>query len=315
MRNCRRALISAIAVLGLTLSSGCALLDERVAGAGEQPGERIAIAVPDWPGGQANAAVAGYVLENELGIGVDLVPADQARAWDGLNDGTVQALLEDWGGLPEKTELYVRQKRSVVDAGELGVTGHIGWFVPKRFSDAHPDVLDWENLNDFAEDFNGELLQADAAYATFDAAIIEELGLELTPVAAGSESALLESITEASRTGAPLLTYWWQPHWLNAEVEMAEIRLPQHTLGCQSDPATVACAYPDLSPRKYLNAAFAQADTPAADFLRAFEWSTDDQNEVARLIEAEGLSPGAAAERWVTENPDQVERWLPGRDD
>ncbi|MGW7292401.1 glycine betaine ABC transporter substrate-binding protein [Streptomyces xiamenensis] len=315
MRNCRRALIAGVAVLGLTLSGGCALLDEGVAGAGEEPGERIAIAFPDWPGGQANAAVAAYVLETELGVGVDRLPVDQARAWDGLNDGTVQAVLEDWGGLPEKTELYVRQKRSVVDAGDLGITGHIGWFVPKRFSDAHPEVLDWENLNDFAEDFNGELLQADAAYATFDAAIIEELGLDLTPVAAGSESALVENITRASADGTPLLTYWWQPHWLNAEVEMAEIKLPRYTLGCQSDPETVACAYPDLAPRKYLNAAFAQTETPAAEFLRAFRWTTDDQNEVARLIEAEGLSPMAAAERWVTENPEAVEQWLPETQD
>ena len=63
--------------------------------------------------------------------------------------------------------------------------------------------------------------------------------------------------------------------------------------------------------RADLNAAFAQTETPAAEFLRAFRWTTDDQNEVARLIEAEGLSPMAAAERWVTENPEAVEQWLP----
>lgn len=321
-----RSLLAAGACVGLVTASGCSRPSDSPAGAYDQ----VVIAVPDWPGGQANAAVAGYVLENELGTPIGLRPVDQAAAWDALDDGSIHALLEDWGALPEKTELYRDKKQSVVDGGMLGITGHVGWFVPQAYADEHPEVLDWRNLNDFAAAFRtpasgreGQLLHGDPEYATWDDTLIEELGLDFETVAAGSEGALIDAVNGAGRRGAPLLAYWWEPHWLNAKVDMAEVKLPPHSQVCQDgadgagssgEAASVACGYPDIPLRKYLSADFAARGGAAADFLRAFSWSAGEQNEVAALIADEGMSPWAAAEQWVTEHPAAVAGWLPDED-
>ncbi|WP_326598671.1 glycine betaine ABC transporter substrate-binding protein [Streptomyces sp. NBC_01803] len=291
----RHPLLAGVGALCLVATSACSVAGRVTGGAEADP---VYIAMPDWPGGQANAAVAAHVLEAELGVDVVTYPTDQATAWDAIGDGAIQAILEDWGALPDKTELHVEHKKDVVDAGGLGITGHVGWFVPADFAEAHPRALQWRNLNDFADLLGGAVLQGDPQDATRDEAIIEELGLDLRTVAAGSEDALVEEIYRAGSGGAPLLTYFWQPHWLATEVELEEVDLPGY--------------YPRIELRKYLNADFAADGGPAAVFLRNFSWTADDQNAVAELIANEGLSPAAAAERWVTDHPDAVASWLAG---
>ncbi|TDC77561.1 glycine betaine ABC transporter substrate-binding protein [Streptomyces hainanensis] len=293
----RHPLFAGVGALGLLAVSGCDLAQGMTERLAEDEREPLVIAVPEWPGGQANAAVAAYVLENELDVPVRAVEISQRDAWQQLADGSVQAILEDWGALPEQVELYVDRKETVVEAGELGITGHVGWYVSDDFAEANPSVLDWRNLNDFAGDLGGRLLHADPGYATRDATIVDDLGLDFQPVAAGSEDALVTEIADAAEAGEPLLTYFWEPHWLSAEVSLTEVRLPDY--------------YPKISLQKYLNAEFAEVgDAAAVDFLRRFSWTAEDQNAVAELIAGEGLTPAAAAERWVTEHPDTVAGWL-----
>jgi glycine betaine/proline transport system substrate-binding protein len=291
----RQPLLAGVGALCLVAMSGCSLAEGVAA---DEAGPPVVIAVPSWPGGQANAAVAAYVLEHELGIPVQRVETDQEDAWDRLGRGSIQAILEDWGAVPDKTELYVEHRGHVVDAGALGITGHVGWYVPRAFAEAHPEALDWRHLGEFADELGGRVLQSDPQFATREAAIIEDLGLDLSPAPTGSEDALIEEIARAGADGTPLLTYFWQPHWLTTEVELAEIELPGY--------------YPRIELHKYLNADFAEEGGEAAAFLRNFSWSEEDQNEVAALIAHEGLTPFTAAERWVTEHPDTVAAWLRG---
>ncbi|MDT0309602.1 glycine betaine ABC transporter substrate-binding protein [Streptomyces sp. DSM 44917] len=265
-------------------------------GAGGGEPEPVLIAVPDWPGGQANAAVAGWVLENELGIPVERVWADQEGAWEALAEGRADVILEDWGALPDARERHVDRDRAVVPAGPLGITGHVGWYVSGDFAEAHPEALDWRRLNDYAALLGGQVLQGDPQFATRDQEIIEDLGLDLRPVPAGSEEALLDSLRRADAGGEPVLGYFWQPHWLSAEVDLAEVRLPGY--------------YPRIPLRKYLNAEFASEGGEAVAFLREFAWTAEDQNAVAELIAGEGLSLSAAAERWARAHPETVASWV-----
>ncbi|SFB85612.1 glycine betaine ABC transporter substrate-binding protein [Streptomyces aidingensis] len=325
----RTALAAGTGVLALLALTACGAAETDRPDAGGQDGgsdnggegqgyDTVVIAEPNWVGAAANVAVAKHVLETELDVTVEVRQIDETLAWDGLDDGSIHAILEDWGGAPEKEELYLEEKKSVVPGGELGVVGHIGWFVPKAYADAHPEVKTWEGLNDLAEDFRtaesgdkGQLLNGDPGYTSYDKEIVRELGLDFQVVEAGSEEALISAIQRADREGTPLLTYWWTPHWLNAEVELVEVELPPYSEECYEDLSKVACAYPDVNLPKYLNADFAENGGEAAEFLKNFQWDTADQELVAQLIQGEGMEPEAAAEQWVAQNPDKVQAWLP----
>ncbi|MFI9204762.1 ABC transporter substrate-binding protein [Streptomyces sp. NPDC053048] len=280
----------------------------------------VTLSVQSWVGARANAAVAQYLLEHELGYRVDTVQVDEVPAWDALSQGRVDAILEDWGH-PEQEKRYVKQKKTVTDGGGIGVTGHIGWWVPKYFADAHPDVLDWKNLNKYAAQLRGpesggkgQLLDGSPSYVTNDKALVKNLNLDYQVVFAGSEAAQITQIQQYAKQKKPFLTYWYEPQWLFNEVPMVEVKLPEHTEACAEkgaeDPSTVDCAYPTTPLKKFLNTEFTKKGGKAARFLKNFTWSKADQNEVAQMIAEDRLSADEAAKRWVEKHPDVWKAWL-----
>jgi glycine betaine/proline transport system substrate-binding protein len=124
--------------IALVALSSCAAADTSKA----KSADTVTLAVPSWVGAEANVAVAEYLLENELGVEVTTRQMDQPVAWDAMDGGEIDAVLEDWRGFPEKEKKYIEERKTVVAGGDLGVTGHIGWFVPKYFVDEHPEVKD-----------------------------------------------------------------------------------------------------------------------------------------------------------------------------
>ncbi|MEU9982777.1 ABC transporter substrate-binding protein [Streptomyces sp. NPDC050856] len=315
-----RRLTAAAAALGLLALTGCGAADmtqQASPYAAVQDARTVTLSVQSWVGAQANVAVARYLLEHELDYRVDTVQVDEVPAWDALSQGRVDALLEDWGH-PEQEQRYVREKRTITSGGDLGVTGHIGWFVPKYFADEHPDVTDWRNLDKYAARLRtaesggkGQLLDGSPSYVTNDKALVENLDLDYKVVFAGSEAAQITQIRQFAKERKPFLTYWYKPQWLFEKVPMTEVKLPAYKEGCDADPEKVACAYPHTPLRKYLNTGFAEKGGKAAAFLKNFRWTTEQQNEVALMIADQKLSPEAAAEKWVRANESTWRAWLP----
>ncbi|MYQ86985.1 MULTISPECIES: ABC transporter substrate-binding protein [unclassified Streptomyces] len=316
----RRRTIAAATAFGLLALTGCGAADmtKQSSPYADAHGARtVTLSVQSWVGAQANAAVARYLLEHELGYRVDTVQIDEVPAWDALSQGRVDAILEDWGH-PEQEQRYVEDKKTIVPGGELGVTGHIGWFVPKYFADAHPDVTDWKHLNAYADRLRtaesggkGQLLDGSPSYVTNDKALVKNLDLDYQVVFSGSEAAQITQIKQFAKEKKPFLTYWYKPQWLFEQVPMTEVKLPAYEEGCDADPEKVACAYPHTPLRKFLNARFADRGGRAAAFLKHFRWTTRAQNEVALMIADQKLSPEEAAERWVRKNGPIWRAWLP----
>ncbi|MFJ6724326.1 ABC transporter substrate-binding protein [Streptomyces sp. NPDC091281] len=307
------------AALLLLLATGCGAADmtkQASPFANAQGAKTVTLSIQSWVGAQANVAVAQYLLEHELGYRVDTVQVDEVPAWDALSQGRVDALLEDWGH-PEQEQRYVKDKKTIVDGGGLGVTGHIGWFVPTYFAKEHPDVTDWRNLDKYASQLRtpesggkGQLLDGSPSYVTNDKALVKNLDLDYQVVFAGSEAAQITQIKRFAQQKKPFLTYWYMPQWLFEEVPMTEVKLPAYKEGCDADPEKVACAYPHTPLKKYLNADFARDGGRAAAFLKKFKWTTEDQNAVSLLIADQKLTPQDAAEKWVKDNESKWRSWL-----
>ncbi|WP_328494423.1 ABC transporter substrate-binding protein [Streptomyces sp. NBC_00414] len=309
------------------LAVGCSLLVLTGCGAADmteqaspfanaQGAKTVTLSVQSWVGAQANVAVAQYLLEHELGYRVDTVQVDEVPAWDALSQGRVDAILEDWGH-PEQQQRYVEDKKTIVDGGGLGVTGHIGWFVPTYFAKQHPDVTNWKNLNKYADRLRtaesggkGQLLDGSPSYVTNDKALVKNLDLDYQVVFAGSEAAQITQMRQFAKEKKPFLTYWYAPQWLFEKVPMTEVKLPAYKEGCDVDPEAVACAYPHTPLRKYLNSDFAKSRGGAAAFLKKFKWTTEDQNEVSLLIADRKLSPEEAAKKWVRSHERTWRPWL-----
>ncbi|WP_405732380.1 ABC transporter substrate-binding protein [Streptomyces sp. NBC_00028] len=315
----RTRMCATAAVASLLLLTGCGAADmtqQSSPFAHAQGAKTVTLSVQSWVGAQANVAVAQYLLEHELGYRVDTVQVDEVPAWDALSQGRVDAILEDWGH-PEQEQRYVDDKKTITHGGELGVTGHIGWYVPTYFAKQHPDVTSWKNLDKYADLMRtaesggkGQLMDGSPSYVTNDKALVSNLDLDYQVVFAGSEAAQITQIKQFAKEKKPFLTYWYAPQWLFEKVPMTEVKLPAYKEGCDADPAKVACAYPHTPLEKYLNSDFARSGGSAAAFLKKFKWTTEDQNEVSLMIADQKLTPEEAARKWVEGHESTWRAWL-----
>ncbi|MCT9144222.1 ABC transporter substrate-binding protein [Streptomyces violarus] len=317
MRVRTTAVIAAVSSLALLTGCGAADMTKQASPfANAQGAKSVTLSVQSWVGAQANVAVAQYLLENELGYRVDTVQVDEVPAWDALSQGRVDALLEDWGH-PEQEQRYVKDKKTIAPGGGLGVTGHIGWFVPTYFAKKHPDITNWKNLNKYADQFRtpesgskGQLMDGSPSYVTNDKALVKNLKLDYQVVFAGSEAAQITQMRQFAKEKKPFLTYWYTPQWLFKKVPMTEVKLPAYKEGCDADLEKVACAYPHTPLQKYLNADFAKNGGKAAAFLKKFKWTTEDQNEVSLMIADKKMTPEEAAKKWVDSHKSTWKKWL-----
>lgn len=274
------------------------------------------LAVNAWVGYEADAAVVSYVAEHKLGCTVVKKNLDEQVSWQGFSTGEVDAVLENWGHA-DLAKKYITEQKVAQDAGPTGNIGVIGWFVPPFLAKQHPDITDWHNLNKYAGLFKtsesggkGQVLDGDPGFVTNDAALVKNLNLNYKVVYAGSEAALITSFRQAEQAKKPMIGYFYSPQWFLSEVPLVKVNLPKYTAGCDAVAAKVACDYPQYNLNKIVSTKFAQSGSPAADLVKKFTWTNDDQNLVARYIAQDKMSDDAAAKKWVDANPDKVAAWL-----
>ncbi|KOG41843.1 ABC transporter substrate-binding protein [Streptomyces decoyicus] len=317
----RTRVLSAVTATGALLAlSGCGAADmtkQASPYANAAGAKTVTLSVQNWVGAQADVAVAEYLLKHELGYRVDRVQIDEVPAWDALSQGRVDAILEDWGH-PDQEQRYIKDKKTITPGGDVGVTGHIGWYVPTYFAKKHPDVTNWKNLNKYAKQFRtaesgsqGQLMDGSPSYVTNDKALVKNLGLDYKVVFAGSEASQITQIKQFAKAKKPFLTYWYKPQWLFKKVPMTEVKLPEYKEGCDADLKKIKCAYPHTPLQKYFNANFAKKGGKAAAFLKNFKWTEDDQSEVSLDIADKKMSPQDAAKKWVEGHKSTWQAWLP----
>ncbi|MFF4116688.1 ABC transporter substrate-binding protein [Streptomyces sp. NPDC001714] len=317
-----RAGAAGLAVLGLTLTAcGGAKVGDTSSGSGSSGGSSgkcgtFNLAVNPWVGYEADAAVVAYVAEKKLGCTVVKKNLKEQVAWQGFGTGEIDAVLENWGHEDLKKK-YITQQKTAVEAGQTGNKGVIGWFVPPWMVQKYPDITDWKNLNKYASLFKtsesggkGQLLDGDPSYVTNDEALVKNLKLNFKVVQGGSETSLIQSFRQAEKNKTAFIGYFYSPQWFFSEVKLVRVNLPKYTTGCDADPAKVACDYPDYNLDKIVSAKFAKSGSPAYNLVKNFNWTNDDQNEVAKSIAVDKLSDDAAAKKWVDANPDKVAAWL-----
>ena len=276
------------------------------------------VAINPWVGYEASAYVVGEVASTKLGCDVVYKDLKEEVAWQGFGTGDVDVVIENWGHDDLKKK-YIDNQGTAVNAGENGNVGIIGWYVPPWLAEENPDITDWKNLNKYASEFataetgdKGQLLDGDPSFVTNDEALIENLKLDFEVVYAGSEAALIQSFRQAEKNKEWVIGYFYEPQWFLSEVPLVKVDLPPWEEGCDADPATVACDYPEYILDKIASADFISENGPAAQLVENFTWTNDDQNSVALAIAKDGMAPEDAAQQWIDANPDKVDAWLQG---
>ena len=277
-----------------------------------------------WAGATANVYVVKYVLEKNLGCKVNIEKLPESTPlFQAMADGKVDVLLEDWNNIQLKVNQKYVKSGQLIDLGSNGVIGHIGWFVPTYLMKQYPQLKTWQGLKGKESIFKspesgsqGMFLGGDPSYVQKDSALIKGLGLDLKHVVAGAEPAQVARWSQLYKQKKPVLFYWYDPQYLNAQYDLVQVQLPKRFAGCQDDekkggdPKKYACAYPSYRLDKLVSSDFLKSGSPALKVIRNFKWTSADQNFVANLISGKKQSKEKAAAAWVKANAKTVNSWL-----
>jgi glycine betaine/proline transport system substrate-binding protein len=330
MRQRRWAgMIAALAALTMLAAACSDVSDEGGSGGGSTGAQgapdnsdtTITLAISPWLGSEANVAVAQKLLEDELGYTVETKKIDEYAQFPALANGQLDATLEVWpSGHAKDYTKYIESGNGVVDGGELGVVGQIGWWMPSYLTEQYPGIDTVDGLKQNAGIFktaesgsDGQLLGGDPSFVTFDQPIADNLGMDLKVIYAGSEAAQLAALKTAYANEDPLLMYFWTPHWAQSKYDMTMVQLPAVTPECEEsaagDGSAYACAYPEDVLYKAFNQDLETRAPAAFALLSAMNYTNDDQNIVALGIN-DGQDPAEAAQGWIDENPETWQAWV-----
>ena len=273
------------------------------------------IAMHAWVGYTASAQVLTNVAEDKLGCKITQTQLDEAATtYDAMEAGSVDVIIEDWGG--GRWQEWV-DRGAIEEVGYNGNIGLIGMFVPQFVCDENPGITDGTKLNDYVDLFKtpesgdkGAWLEGPPGYTTIGEKIIKAYDLNYKVINTGSEPALIEAFTKGSEDKVPVLGYFYEPQNFLAKVPLCRINFPANDW-TDAAKASGLTDYPETPLVKLATVKLMDSGSPFATLLTNFEWTNEDQNQVALDIES-GMDPREAAQKWIDEHPDVVAAWLAG---
>ena len=273
------------------------------------------VAMHAWVGYTASAQVLTDVAENNLGCKITQTQLDEgATTYDAMEAGSIDVIIEDWGG--GRWQEWV-DRGAIEEVGYNGNIGLIGMYVPQWMCDEYPDITDGTKLNDYADLFKtpesgdkGAWLEGPPGYTTIGEKIVEAYDLNFEVIYTGSEAALIEALNKGIEEKTPVIAYGWEPWYYMANADVCRINFPANDW---SDPAEASglTDYPESPLVKLATTKLMDSGSPFAVLVTNFEWTNEDQNQIAADVES-GMTPEEAAKKWIDGHPDVVAKWLEG---
>ena len=209
--------------------------------------------------------VAKYVLEKQLGCKVKVTQHHRGPA-ELPGDGRRQDRRRARGlgqHADQPAQPYIKDK-SVLIVGANGITGVIGWYIPRYLLKQYPAFKTWKGLKGKESVFKspesgsqGMFLGGDPSYVQKDRALIKGLGLNLKHVVAGAEPAQVARWSQLYKQKKPVLFYWYDPQYLNAQYDLVRVQLPEALQGLpgrrEAERDKHACEYPSYGLDKLIS--------------------------------------------------------------
>lgn len=253
-------------------------------------GETVNIAYVQWDSDVASTHVIAEVLKNE-GYHVTLTPLDNAVMWQTVANGNADFSTSAW--LPvTHGQQYQKYKSKLDDLGPNLKGTKLGLAVPKYMT----DVNSIEDLSKQADQKITGIEPGAGIMAAAKKTLKEYHNLSSWELVAASTGAMTTSLDQAIKKKDPIVVTAWSPHWMFAKYDLKYLKDPKETFGSTENINTIA--------RKGL-----KKDLPNVyKIIDKFHWTQKDMEAVMLDIN-KGMSPEAAAKKWVEANKSKVSSW------
>jgi glycine betaine/proline transport system substrate-binding protein len=257
-----------------------------------------------WTDITATTAATTTVLR-ALGYETEVNVLSVPVTYTGLSTGDIDVFLGNWmptmeGDLaPYRDDGSVEVLRANLEGAKytLAVSNSL----------AEKGLTDFSKIAEFSEDLDGKIYGIepgnDGNRLILDMIEQDAFGLGGFELVESSEQAMLAQAKRAESSGEGIVFLGWEPHPMNANVQMTYLTGGDDFFGPNLGGATV---YTNV--RK----GFAEECPNIGKLLQNLEFTLAMENEIMGAILDDGENPDDAAAAWLKANPAVLEPWLAG---
>ncbi len=291
----------------------------------------VVIGVPNWPSVRVTAHVLKVVMEDNLGLEVELQNGTNPVVFEGMDSGSMHVHPEVWP--PNQTNLnntYVNEK-GTVRMTTAGVAGDQAMCVTKGTQE-RTGIKDLNDLTDpeMAKNFDtdgdgmGEIWIGAAGWASTNVEKIraKSYGYDQTMFLKEMDETLaLAEVDNAVAQSKDIVFFCYTPHHMFALHDLVILKEPAHDASKWSviqptdDPEWLEKSEAGVAwSTAYLHIHYAtslESDQPAAAaLLSKVKLDTAAVSAMTYALVVEKQDPETFAKKWVSENGALVDSWL-----
>lgn len=312
------------------LFMGTCLASAMMAGGVAQAAD-VVIGVPNWPSVRVTAHVLKTVMEDNLGLEVELQNGTNPVVFEAMDSGAMHVHPEVW--LPNQVNLnkkFVMEKKTVRQTA-AGVAGDQAMCVTKGTAE-RTGIKDLNELSnpDMAKNFDtdgdgkGEIWIGAAGWASTNVEKIRAKSYgyaETMKLKEMDETLALAEVDNAVAKKENIVFFCYTPHHMFALHELVILKEPAYdeakwnVIQPTDDPEWLEkSSAPVAWNTAYLHIHYAagleKSHPAAAKMLASVKLNTDQVSAMTYALVVEKADPAEFAKKWVADNGKTVDSWL-----
>nr|WP_245884317.1 ABC transporter substrate-binding protein [Hartmannibacter diazotrophicus] len=293
---------------------------------------RVTIANMNWASAEVLSWIDQIILEKGYGCDAELVPGDtQPTITSMMEKGEPDVAPEAWiNSYRESLDKAVAEGRLFYASESLSDGGDEGWWVPKYFAEAHPEIKSVPDAMQHPELFPapedpsvGAVYNCPAGWGCqtittnlFKANKGKDHGFIL--VDTGSAAGLDGSIAKAYEREQPWLGYYWAPTSILGKYEMVKLDMGVPHDKAEWDACTSVTDCADPKPNDFAKSEvftvvtkrFKEAGGPAYDYLTKRSWHNPTVNKLLAWMADNQATGEDGAKYFLKNSPDVWTQWV-----
>ena len=282
-----------------------------------------------WDSIQVHNRIAGFIIENGYGYGVEYIPGETIPLFTGLMRGNVDVDMESW--TENIQEVYDKGINSgkVLDLGSNYPDSWQGWLVPTYVTKGDPErgikpmapglksVFDlpkyWKIFQDPENPDKGRFFNSIPGWKVteINSKKLKAYGLDkyYEDFLPGSDAALSGSMVAAVKKGKPWIGYYWEPTWILGKLDMTALEEPPFDQNVWD--TTKACAFKSVQVNILASSTLTKRAPDVVKFFQNYETTTAINNKVLSYMRQTKASTGDAAIWFLKNYEDLWITWVP----
>lgn len=288
----KRIILGIIAIFGGILAFGSEGAYDSTFFMDEDTRPPVTLSYVAWDTEIASTYVLAKVLEDE-GFNVNLIQLDPAIMFSSVATGETDASVSVWS--PNTHDSYIERYGDQFENLGVHTPGAVTGMVV-------PAYMDVDSIADLSDEANQEITGIEpgaGVVAQTENALEHYDNLSDWTLSTSSTGAMLTSLRQSIQNEEEIVITGWSPHWIFLEYDVKYLEDPDNMYGEGEEIITI------------VREGFEEDNPVAYDIMNNFNWDASDMEQVMLYVQ-DDMTPAAAAEQWISENPDKIAEWTEG---